>query len=59
MAKSINYARDTFGGEMQDPTRGLKLLPEDVKSHCIPTDDEINTVLSICNYQQKLLVSFV
>ena len=48
----MNYAKDKFGVESLDPTRGIDLLPEDVKAQYIPAEEEINKVLSACNSEQ-------
>lgn len=48
----MNYAKDKFGVEALDLTKGIDLLPEDVKAQDIPTEEEINKVLSTCNSAQ-------
>lgn len=56
---TFNHARAYFGVEVRDPTKGIKKLPLDVKTQYIPTDEDIEAILAICNRSQKILVQFV
>lgn len=44
MRTTINHARNYFGAEVHDPTRGIKKLPKDIKTHFITTEEMIHTV---------------
>lgn len=56
---TISYARSNFGVEMRDPTAGIKKLPKDIKTPYLPTEEEIEAVIAICNNEQKRLIRFV
>lgn len=56
---TINYARHNFGVEMRDPTAGIKKLPRDSKTPYLPTEEEIEAVISACNNEQRRLIRFV
>ena len=55
---TINHAKTNFGLEMRDPTAGIKKLPKDIKTPYIPSEDEIQAVLAMCNPDQKKLLLF-
>jgi integrase len=56
---TISHARSNFGIEMRDPTAGIKKLPNDIKTPYIPSEEEIEAVINICNHEQKRLIRFV
>lgn len=56
---TISHARTNFGIEMRDPTAGIKKLPNDTKTPYIPSEEEIEAVIKICNNEQKRLIRFV
>jgi integrase len=53
------YIIDTYELNMRNPCKGINFYPIDKKMKYIPTDNEINSLLDICDEQQKLLVEFV
>ena len=56
---TISYAKSSFGIEMRDPTAGIKKLPKDIQTPYIPSEEEIEAVIAVCNNGQKRLIRFV
>jgi len=55
----FNYGIDFLDMDFKNPCKGVKFYPIDKRLKYIPTDDEINRLLEVCNPRQKLFIRFL